>query len=128
MEGNARPDLEIVAKHAASEVIFAVECKYRRRLLKGAWLAWASGHAQAERYAMYQEHRQISVYVAIGLGGDPSAPNQLYIIPLNVLIAASRPVEGMKSLAVQITAVGDFESNPAGLPMFNPITQRLVFC
>jgi hypothetical protein len=127
VEGNVRPDLKLGFVDAGAEVTFAVECKYRRRLLKGGKLAWASSREQAARYASYQKENKIPVYVAIGLGDDPEAPNRLYVAPLNVLIEASLSVEGIDGLAVDIKAIAKYKSDPAGHPLYDSDKGTLVF-
>ena len=56
---------------------FAVECKWRERL--------SSNLFPADKLSIYQQfsaERSIPVFIALGLGGKPSAPKRLYIIPL----------------------------------------------
>lgn len=60
---------------------FAVECKWRERLSS----KMGQDLFPADKLSIYQQfsaERSIPVFIALGLGGKPSAPKRLYIIPL----------------------------------------------
>jgi hypothetical protein len=74
------PDLELIfvrnQKHR-----FAVECKWRKKLVNGK-INWAK-NSQIDIYRKFQSLRQIPVFVAIGIGGQPFAPEKLFVTPLD---------------------------------------------
>ena len=59
---------------------FAVECKWRREFIDGR-ITWANDE-QIWSYIDFEQRQNISVYVAIGVGGHPSDPYQLFVTPL----------------------------------------------
>ena len=76
---NFEPDLKFKHKGAP----FAVECKWRKSFGNG-YISWAKDR-QIKNYNNYQKNKNEKVYVALGIGGEPSKPDQLYLIPLSVL-------------------------------------------
>lgn len=75
-ENNSNPDF--VFRYADSQ--FAVECKWRknpRRNVREELLAW-----NIANYTKFSEVRKIPVTIVFGVGGEPCAPESLYVIPL----------------------------------------------
>ncbi|ABO35585.1 hypothetical protein MmarC5_1287 [Methanococcus maripaludis C5] len=79
VESDLNPDLKFRDKK--TNVIFSVECKYRSNLFKGAF-KWAKYKDQADRYREYETENNIPVFIAMGLGGTPDDPEQMFIMPL----------------------------------------------
>lgn len=75
------PDLEFIYSKGKLKHRFAVECKWRKQFFNGK-ITWAD-EKQIDAYKDFQYQRAISVYVAIGIGGTPSNPQQLFITPLD---------------------------------------------
>jgi hypothetical protein len=73
------PDLELVFV-GAKRHRFAVECKWRREF-KGGRIKWAEDY-QIRIYQQYEYKNRIPVFIAIGLGGEPSKPEKLFVTPL----------------------------------------------
>lgn len=73
---NYEPDLKFKYKNMP----FAVECKWRQAFYNGK-TNWAKDR-QIKNYLNYQNTRKEKVYVALGIGGKPEAPDKLYLIPL----------------------------------------------
>ncbi len=82
-ETTTNPDLVYCFKCLDVEMHFAVECKYRKEFSNNV-LKWAKEH-QIKNYVNFQEKNKIPVFVAIGVGGTPELPNDLYLVPLNHL-------------------------------------------
>ena len=59
---------------------FAVECKWRQNSFKDG--VSFSTEEQLNRYRKFSKDRQLTVYLAIGLGGKADSPEKLYIVPL----------------------------------------------
>lgn len=80
-ESNMYPDLEIVCTHAGFERVFAVECKFRSKLLNNFFELETR---QLDNYRKYGREKSIRVYIAVGLQGMPTNPRKLYLIPLEI--------------------------------------------
>ncbi len=79
---NILPDLEFAFKSKnLHNKFFAIECKWRQKFTNGK-LAWATT-SQIDIYLKYQNEKNIPVFIAIGVGGNPSCPEKLFITPLN---------------------------------------------
>jgi hypothetical protein len=81
-KSNMYPDLEFIFSYKGIEKHFAVECKFRTRLFNNAF---DIGAEQLQRYREYEATRKIDVYLVLGLGGQPEAPKELFLIPLTKL-------------------------------------------
>jgi len=77
------PDLQLELKLESEKYPFAVECKWRNDFWKGI-IEWARD-AQISSYQEFQVSKDIPVFIALGVGGTPSDPRDLFIIPLSHL-------------------------------------------
>jgi hypothetical protein len=75
------PDLEFQFIDGSRSYSFAVECKWRSKF-QHREIDWAKPY-QIQNYISYQEKNNIPVFIAIGVGGKPSEPEQLFVAPLN---------------------------------------------
>lgn len=82
-KSNTNPDLTLKFKMKDIEKNFAVECKYRTDYYKNG-VEWCS-EQQLKNYKTFVISKEIAVFVAIGIGGEPTAPEELFIIPLTEL-------------------------------------------
>jgi hypothetical protein len=73
------PDLELVFV-GARRYRFAVECKWRKEFVDGR-INWANSF-QICSYEDFQNQKRIPVFIAIGIGGEPSNPEKLFVTPL----------------------------------------------
>ena len=80
---NTNPDLRLNFKMKGIDLDFAVECKYRSNYYKEG-IEWCS-EQQLQNYKNFAINKEIAVFVAIGTGGQPTAPEELFIIPLTEL-------------------------------------------
>jgi hypothetical protein len=62
---------------------FAVECKWRSDFKRGG-IEFAT-KSQFQRYQRFGQDRNISVFIAIGVGGKPESPQYFYVVPLSEL-------------------------------------------
>ena len=83
-KGSLDPDLLVELKLERKSFRFAIECKWRSSADANGEVAW-SNRAQRERYIRYARKNDLVVFVALGIGGDPGKPDQLYIIPIDKL-------------------------------------------
>lgn len=79
-ETTIQPDLVLELELGNISQEFSVECKWRRIFDKGG-LEFAS-EKQLENYKSFQKKKDIPVFIAIGVHGEPSSPEQLYVVPL----------------------------------------------
>ncbi len=79
---NHFPDLEITFTLEFKKVkdTFAIECKWRKSFYNNA-ITWAEDY-QVKNYKEYAAKLNIPVFVVIGIGGEPSKPHEVYIVPL----------------------------------------------
>ena len=81
-EDELKPDLKIERVRPGKNLAFWLECKYRSTLNSKYPLF---KDYQIERYSTFQGKSHIKVLVAIGTGGTPSAPEKVYILPLDTV-------------------------------------------
>jgi len=77
---NQYPDLEIKLNLKESSHLFAVECKFRSKASDP--IQWTYPD-QLKRYREFADSKGIPVFIALGVGGSPSSPQYLNIIPLS---------------------------------------------
>lgn len=80
-ENSLNPDLLLEIKYPKTN--FAVECKWKKKVYKGG--VEFSNPEQLKRYQKYAKEKNTPVFIAIGLGGEASEPEQLFVVPLNEL-------------------------------------------
>jgi hypothetical protein len=78
---NQNPDLIMELKTYEGSFHFAVECKWRANFLSTHETEICSSN-QLNKYKTYGHKNKMEVFLAYGLGGLPSKPEKLYIIPL----------------------------------------------
>ncbi len=79
-KSNTNPDLTLRFKMKDIETDFAIECKYRSDYYKNG-VEWCT-EQQLQNYKTFAKDKEIGVFVAIGVGGLATAPEELFIIPL----------------------------------------------
>ena len=84
-KSNMNPDLTLRFKIKDIEKDFAVECKYRSDYYKNG-VEWCTKQ-QLTNYKTFATSKEIAVFVAIGMGGQSTAPEELFIIPLTELMS-----------------------------------------
>lgn len=79
---NKYPDFVFVYNDYRCKRKFAVECKWRasipRRLSKPLFIP-----EQITQYQKYATEKAVDVFIVLGVGGEPSMPEELYLIPLD---------------------------------------------
>jgi len=80
VESDSHPDF--VFRNQKTGKNFAVECKWRGRWAYDKnreiglwWNRW-----QGDRYARYEKESGIPVHIALGIGGSPERPNEIYFL------------------------------------------------
>jgi hypothetical protein len=77
---NLYPDLCYEFRAGSVVRKFAIECKYRSRLMGSVFELKPK---QLENYKEYQAREKLPVYIVLGLGGVPAYPKDLFVIPLS---------------------------------------------
>lgn len=111
---NHFPDLEVVfeLKSKGVKEAFAIECKWRKNYFKNG-VEWAKNY-QIENNKEYAEKVNIPVFVVIGMGGKPSKPNELFIVPLSEIksnILTKSELEKYKKDSSNTQFFWDYENN-----------------
>lgn len=100
-ESNTYPDMEVELMLHDKPYRFAMECKWRNSFI-GAKVELSSG--QVERYRKFQQEKGLTVFIVLGIGGQPSAPNELYIIPLRDLPSGQLDMKGLGAFRQKMTS------------------------
>ena len=91
-QSNTYPDMEYTFKLHGETYNFAVECKWRAKYNKENKVEW-SYEEQLARYRQFAKDKNIPVFIVIGIGGTPSTPANVFVVPL----ASIKNVELSKS-------------------------------
>ncbi|WP_075352436.1 hypothetical protein [Algoriphagus marinus] len=78
-----QPDIQLSLKLRGNSYPFAVECKWRSEP-KDDFIRFAND-GQLERYKAFADKENYPVFIALGIGGKPSNPDELYILPIKEL-------------------------------------------
>ena len=86
---NTYPDFVIEYSEGTFKKKFSIECKWRYSASRKNLMM------QPEQFVRYQEYaheKNIDVFIVLGIGGEPSMPEELYIVPIDDgLQAFSKP-------------------------------------
>ncbi|MBD0285773.1 MAG: hypothetical protein ICV79_10165 [Flavisolibacter sp.] len=111
---NHSPDLALDFKDNGGYHKFAIECKWRSSFYNGT-IDWAKEY-QIKNYLNYQKRENIPVFIAIGVGGAPNAPDNLYVARLNDI--ARYP-------SIYQSTLKKYERNPKHKFFYNPEHRKL---
>lgn len=76
-----KPDLDIKLSAGGKEYRFATECVWRQNMPQET-LDWCK-EGKIEALKSYEKKMNAKVFIVVGIGGTPSKPAKLYIIPFN---------------------------------------------
>ncbi len=93
-ETTQNPDLLFEFKMKDERRLFSVECKWRKKLYKNG-VEFAK-ESQLARYRKFEIEKDIPVFVAIGISGEPSQPQHIYIIPLKNIKSTFLTIDELK--------------------------------
>ena len=86
---NTYPDFVIEYSEGTFKKKFSIECKWRYSASRKNLMM------QPEQFVRYQEYaheKNIDVFIVLGIGGEPSMPEELYLVPIDDgLQAFSKP-------------------------------------
>jgi hypothetical protein len=83
-ESNRNPDMLFQVAVGTERHKLSLECKWRSRFNQEGRLHWAT-EEQIAIYNKYAADRNVPVFAVIGVGGSPSLPDEVYIVPLKAL-------------------------------------------
>lgn len=101
-EKTQEPDLIIDFTLKDYSKVFAVECKYRSK--KNGNKVTFSNKDQLKRYKKFEKEKAIDVYIALGIGGKASNPDELYLIPLRDLTFHEISIGELKNYRKEVGA------------------------
>ncbi len=78
-----QPDIQLALNLRGQSYPFAVECKWRSQP-KDDFVRFAN-EGQLERYTAFGRKENCPVFIVLGIGGKPSDPAELYILPVQEL-------------------------------------------
>jgi hypothetical protein len=76
------PDLKVLFHSSERTYKFAIECKWSKSLGNGNSFIWVQPDT-LKRYQLYQKIHRIPVFIAIGVAGEASNPERLYVTHLD---------------------------------------------
>lgn len=79
---NTYPDFVLEYRGGRKKVKFSVECKWRSFISQRMTKPIITPE-QLARYKEYSVEKKQDVFIILGVGGEPSMPDDLYIIPIN---------------------------------------------
>ncbi len=81
---NTYPDFVLEYKEGRRKQKFAVECKWRANIPR-RFTQPLFEPEQIIRYQEYAAEKAQNVYIILGIGGEPSMPEVLYLIPIDAI-------------------------------------------
>lgn len=100
VETSKEPDFKFRSRKSGKE--FFIEAKYRSGFYKGA-VEWCKPY-QLKRYKAID--KETPVYVAIGVGNNPSSPEQVFLIPMRNIKYARLFESFLRQFQVQADVCG----------------------
>jgi hypothetical protein len=99
-ESNMHPDLEVKFTYYDTVALMAIECKFRQAAVSG--MVDLAGKDQLERYRKFQNEKKIPVYIALGFGGEPNQPENLFLLPLKNIETNKISIEDLKNYSRKV--------------------------
>ncbi len=93
-EKTQQPDLIVEYHYKDFKQLIAIECKWRSQPKNGS--IKISYDDQLKRYKEFERKEKTDVYIALGVGGKATAPDNLYLIPLKELTKPSISVNQLE--------------------------------
>jgi hypothetical protein len=104
-ESNKYPDLVYEFNHRHHSKQFAIECKFRQDLYNNYI---EIKEEQLINYRDFEREKNIPVWIAIGIGGNPYNPKDIFLLPLNQVYGSKIYHNKLK----QFSKYGNFFYNP----------------
>jgi hypothetical protein len=82
-ETTLQPDIILEFQLRKGRKQLAIECKWRKGLYENS--VDVLNRSQISRYRKFEKEKGIPVFIVVGLGGNPSSPKDLFVLPLREL-------------------------------------------
>lgn len=108
-ESSKNPDLHVQQKRGKGSIDYYLECKYRSHWNEGAvtFEEW-----QLNRYRQFQRSHRRKVIITLGVGGTPSSPATLRLVPLDSIKTNSiREIDTQFAVSPTSSALVDYMDN-----------------
>lgn len=92
-ESTLEPDLQLELKLGKNRYPLAVECKWRKSV-KGDFIRFAND-GQLNRYQEFESRTKMPTFIVLGVGGSPSTPERLYIIPVSAFKNPTQHIDNL---------------------------------
>ncbi|QMU28885.1 hypothetical protein [Adhaeribacter radiodurans] len=113
-ENAMNPDMLFEFNYNNRSYNFAVECKWRKNFYYDE--VEIATLRQIENYKSFSNKKRVPVFITLGIGGEPSSPNQLYVIPLRAISRNKLDKAYLK----------EYEKDPFGNFFFDVETNELL--
>ena len=91
VRSDLKPDIIVTHRNTGRQ--FAIECKYRSNFVEGRLESgridfgiWWANRRQIENYRKFHEEFNIPVFILIGIGGRPTNPEKMFLIPFRAMM------------------------------------------
>ena len=106
---NTYPDFVIEYSESNFKKRFSIECKWRNSVSRKNLVM---APEQLARYQEYAKEKNLDVFIVLGIGGEPSMPEELYIVPiddsLQVFAKPSMLKRYKRQMVSEWFAIGEF--------------------
>ena len=82
------PDMVVVQTIEGRRYEYAIECKWRHAFESNGRIRWAK-EANIGHYRRFIKEHPMPLFIALGIGGAPDAPNEVYIIPFKAVASCT---------------------------------------
>lgn len=115
---NSYPDFVLEYKEGKRKKKFAVECKWRASIPR-RFTQPLFEPEQITRYQEYAAEKAQNVYIILGVGGEPSMPEELYLIPIDAISQIQSKPSLLKQFQREVVdkwfSIDEFKENTRGL-------------
>jgi len=112
-ETTRQPDLLLEFNLKDESALFSVECKWRSLYYKKG-IEFCSID-QLQRYKEYELEHKIPVFIAIGVGGKGTCPEDLFIVPVSKIRSNFLPIEKLREFEKDVKS--NFFFSPKALEL-----------
>ncbi|MCX6268343.1 MAG: hypothetical protein NTW16_13445 [Bacteroidetes bacterium] len=93
------PDILLEFNFYSEKTMLAVECKWRKNT-NNNWVEFAKKD-QIDRYKKLEQEKKIPVFIAIGINGNGSHPEHLYMVPLKCIKTSFLHIENLQKFEIK---------------------------
>lgn len=112
-ETTTNPDILLELQTKFDTAFVSVECKWRREFKSGS--VQFAYDAQLKRYQAYEKDKGIPVFIALGIGGKPDQPDQLFVLPVKDLDGPKIKLKDLLSFEKKVESTFFFDAKTGRL-------------